>query len=53
MKNTESNVSSLPGLTSFEVSYSLLTNKVYLSTLWPVYQTDRCKRFLISLCISQ
>ncbi len=34
MKNTESNVSSLPGLTSFEVSYSLLTNEVYLSTLF-------------------
>lgn len=31
MKNTESNVSSLPELTSFEVSYSLLTNEVYLS----------------------
>ncbi|VDZ78158.1 Uncharacterised protein [Salmonella bongori] len=28
MKNTESNVSSLPGLTSFEVNYSLLTNEV-------------------------
>ncbi|EAA9518532.1 hypothetical protein PZE02_003140 [Salmonella enterica subsp. enterica serovar Vitkin] len=31
MKNTESNVSSLPELTGFEVSYSLLTNEVYLS----------------------
>ncbi|EEC0252109.1 hypothetical protein ACX94_000029 [Salmonella enterica subsp. enterica] len=31
MRTTESNVSSLPELTSFEVSYSLLTNKVYLS----------------------
>ncbi|ECQ1026659.1 hypothetical protein FYU45_20830 [Salmonella enterica subsp. diarizonae] len=31
MKNTESNVSSLPELSSFEVSYSLLTNEVYLS----------------------
>ncbi|KLV83753.1 hypothetical protein SK37_02233, partial [Citrobacter sp. MGH109] len=32
MRNTESNVSSLPELTSFEVGYSLLTNEVYLST---------------------
>ncbi|EDV3647481.1 hypothetical protein CT943_002836 [Salmonella enterica subsp. enterica serovar Thompson] len=31
MRTTESNVSSLPELTSFEVSYSLLTNEVYLS----------------------
>ncbi len=31
MKNTESNVSSLPELTSFEVGYSLLANEVYLS----------------------
>ncbi|WP_423244440.1 hypothetical protein [Citrobacter portucalensis] len=31
MRNTESNVSSLPELTSFEVGYSLLTNEVYLS----------------------
>ena len=31
MKNRESNVSSLPELTSFEVGYSLLTNEVYLS----------------------
>ncbi|EIC0191536.1 hypothetical protein K9154_003171 [Salmonella enterica subsp. enterica serovar Bispebjerg] len=31
MKNTESNVSSLPELTSFEVGYSLRTNEVYLS----------------------
>ncbi|EBL0005499.1 hypothetical protein DYJ26_10785 [Salmonella enterica] len=31
MKNTESNVSSLPELISFEVGYSLLANEVYLS----------------------
>lgn len=31
MKNRESNASSLPELTSFEVGYSLLTNEVYLS----------------------
>jgi len=31
MKNSESNVSSLQELADFEVSYSLLTNEVYLS----------------------
>ncbi len=31
MRTTESNVSSLPELTSFEVGYSLLANEVYLS----------------------
>ncbi|EDX8064060.1 hypothetical protein C3N14_002131 [Salmonella enterica subsp. enterica serovar Javiana] len=31
MRTTESNVSSLPELTSFEVGYSLRTNEVYLS----------------------
>lgn len=31
MRRKESNVSSLPELTNFEVSYSLVTNEVYLS----------------------
>ncbi|HFH0032056.1 TPA: hypothetical protein ACXZU9_001641 [Salmonella enterica] len=31
MRTTESNVSSLPELTSFEVGYSLRTDEVYLS----------------------
>ncbi|EAR7058026.1 hypothetical protein EW767_07495 [Salmonella enterica] len=32
MTSKDSNVSSIPELTDFEVSYSLLTNEVYLST---------------------
>ncbi|MDI5545605.1 hypothetical protein MJL92_22620 [Salmonella enterica subsp. enterica serovar Cerro] len=32
MTSKDSNVSSVPELTDFEVSYSLLTNEVYLST---------------------
>lgn len=31
MRRKESNISSLPELTNFEVSYSLVTNEVYLS----------------------
>ncbi|HFG4885965.1 TPA: hypothetical protein ACJFWO_001051 [Salmonella enterica subsp. enterica serovar Anatum] len=32
MTSKDSNVGSIPELTDFEVSYSLLTNEVYLST---------------------
>ncbi|EAA2010184.1 hypothetical protein D4X54_01715 [Salmonella enterica subsp. enterica serovar Give] len=58
MSSSQSNVSSLPELTSFEVSYSLLTNEVYLSASftdnmacipnWPLQEFPD-----LFMCISQ
>ncbi|TGC28014.1 hypothetical protein [Escherichia sp. E1130] len=63
MKNRESNVSSLQELADFNVSYSLLTNEVYLSASfidnmaciphWPVKEFPdqfMCDQFM---CISR